>query len=161
MTEPQVRRIFHQVAAAVQHLHRLLIVHRDIKDENILLDEQGTVQLIDFGSAAYYREGRLFDTFSGTLDYVAPEILNGESYAGPPQDIWSLGILLYTLIYRETPFYSVDDILECHLRLPYIPYQEQTAVGPADLLYKLLDRDISKRPTIDQVMQDPWLQYED
>ncbi|ORZ19529.1 hypothetical protein BCR42DRAFT_481621 [Absidia repens] len=157
MTEGQVRHIFHQVAAAVQHLHHLRIVHRDIKDENILLNEHGIVQLIDFGSAAYYREGRLFDTFSGTLDHSSPEALNGTPYAGPPQDMWSLGILLYTLIYRETPFYSVDDIMERNLQLPYIPYPEK-ANGPVGLLCKLLDRDVNKRPTIDQVMQDPWLQ---
>ncbi|KAI8096525.1 uncharacterized protein BX664DRAFT_377836 [Halteromyces radiatus] len=160
MTEGQVRRIFQQVVAAVQHLHKLRIVHRDIKDENILLDDRGIVQLIDFGSAAYYREGRLFDTFSGTLDYCAPEILNGSTYAGPPQDMWSLGILLYTLIYRETPFYSVDDIMERNLQLPYIPYPEKT-FGPVDILCRLLDKDISKRPTIDQVMEDPWLKNED
>ncbi|KAI8336616.1 hypothetical protein BC941DRAFT_471150 [Chlamydoabsidia padenii] len=159
MTEGQVRQIFRQVAAAIQHLHHLRIVHRDIKDENILLDDRGIVQLIDFGSAAYYREGRLFDTFSGTLDYCSPEILNGTSYPGPPQDMWSLGILLYTLIYRETPFYSVDDIMERNLQLPYVPYPEM-AIGPVNLLYKLLNRDVNKRPTIDQVMQDPWLQLD-
>ncbi|KAI8062164.1 hypothetical protein BC940DRAFT_128683 [Gongronella butleri] len=156
MTEGQVRQIFRQVAAAVQHLHRLHIVHRDIKDANILLDERGIIQLIDFGSAAYYREGRCFDTFSGTLDYCAPEILDGCAYAGPPQDVWSLGILLYTLIYRETPFYSVDDIMERNLHLPYHPYPE-LQVGPVDLLYKMLSHEVHERPTIDQIMQDPWL----
>lgn len=63
-------RIFSQVADAVCFLHDHGIVHRDIKDENIVLDLEGNVQVIDFGSAAYVKEGRKFDTFSGTLESV-------------------------------------------------------------------------------------------
>lgn len=118
--EDEVRNIFRQVALAVEHCQELRIVHRDIKDENILLDENGCVHLIDFGSAAYFRKGRTFDTFGGTLDYCAPEILKGMPYEGPAQDIWSLGTLLYTLIYRENPFYNVDEIMEHDLRIPFV-----------------------------------------
>jgi serine/threonine protein kinase len=84
MTERHIRQIFRQVASAVSHLHHLGIVHRDIKDTNILLTDNNEVLLIDFGSAAYYRSGRLFTTFCGTRDSMAPEILDGEAYAGPP-----------------------------------------------------------------------------
>jgi serine/threonine protein kinase len=120
ISESQVLNIFKQVALAVKHIQSLSIVHRDIKDENILLDDQGIVHLIDFGSAAYFKSGkRQFDTFGGTLDYCAPEILEGMAYEGPPQDIWSLGTLLYTLIYRENPFYNVDEIMEHDLRIPF------------------------------------------
>lgn len=122
ITEQEAKAIFRQVAEAVRHLHSLKIVHRDIKDENIILDETCTALLIDFGSAAYFRPGKKFDTFSGTLDYWAPELLQGISYTGPPQDIWSLGILLHTLIFRETPFYQLDDILEGDLHIRELPY---------------------------------------
>lgn len=120
--EQEVRAIFRQVAEAVRHLHHNKIVHRDIKDENIILDESGTVLLIDFGSAAYFRSGKKFETFCGTMEYWAPELLQGISYDGPPQDIWSLGILLHTLIFRETPFYQLDDILEDQLHIRDLPY---------------------------------------
>lgn len=63
-----VQNIFAQVASAITFLHMHGIVHRDIKDENVILDGTGKVQLIDFGSAAYVKEGRKFDTFSGTLE---------------------------------------------------------------------------------------------
>lgn len=120
MSEQEIRTIFHQVASAVKHLHEHRIVHRDIKDENIILDQEGTVHLIDFGCATYYKKDRKFDTFTGTLEYCAPEVLQGRPYEGPPQDIWATGILLFTLIYRENPFYNIDDIMEQDLRTPYI-----------------------------------------
>ncbi|KAG1325187.1 hypothetical protein G6F62_008685 [Rhizopus arrhizus] len=151
--ESEIKNIFLQIAKAVEHIHQLHIVHRDIKDENVLLDENGCVQLIDFGSATYFREGRKFDTFGGTLDYCAPEILKGMPYEGPPQDIWSLGTLLYTMIYRENPFYNVDEILEHDLRVPYVLSEESL-----DLVRHMLNRDVKERYTINQVLAHSWLQ---
>ena len=63
-----ISRILAQVADALSFLHEHSIVHRDIKDENVVLDADGNVRLIDFGSAAYVKDGRFFDTFSGTLE---------------------------------------------------------------------------------------------
>jgi len=63
-----IARILSQVADALAFLHEHSIVHRDIKDENVVLDADGNVRLIDFGSAAYVKDGRFFDTFSGTLE---------------------------------------------------------------------------------------------
>ncbi|KAI7864483.1 kinase-like domain-containing protein [Spinellus fusiger] len=152
MLEPEIRDIFRQVALAVKHLHHHKIVHRDIKDENVILDQQGGVRLIDFGSAAYLREGRRYETFVGTLDYAAPEILRGQTYEGPPQDIWALGILLYTLMYRENPFYDIDEIMAHELRVPFT-----VSTGSLDLITKMLDRDVNKRLTISEVLAHPWL----
>ncbi|KAG1472454.1 hypothetical protein G6F56_001532 [Rhizopus delemar] len=123
LSETEVKSIFRQIMEAVCHLHQNQIVHRDIKDENVILDLKGGVRLIDFGSATYMT-GKQYDTFVGTLDYAAPEILRGQSYTGPPQDIWACGALLYTLIYRENPFYNMEEIMERELRLPFILSQE-------------------------------------
>jgi protein-serine/threonine kinase len=107
MTESEAKSIFHQTCAAIEHLHTECgIVHRDIKDENVVLDSAGRVKVIDFGSAAYLKDGP-FDTFHGTLDYASPEVLGGKKYTGPAQDVWAAGILLYTMIYKENPFYNV------------------------------------------------------
>lgn len=69
-----------QLVAAVGYLRSKSIIHRDIKDENIVIAEDFTIKLIDFGSAAYLEKGRLFHTFCGTIEYCAPEVLMGNPY---------------------------------------------------------------------------------
>lgn len=106
----EIRSLLGQLSDALRFLHANGIVHRDIKDENVILDGQGHCQLIDFGSAAHWRPGRKWDTFSGTLDYASPEILRGEMYSGKEQDVWALGVVGYVLICGETPFLSADEV---------------------------------------------------
>ncbi|QQK41565.1 Serine/threonine protein kinase, putative [Penicillium digitatum] len=153
MDESECRNIFKQVASAVNHLHtKALVVHRDIKDENVVLDGEGRIKLIDFGSAAYIKNGP-FDVFVGTIDYAAPEVLQGRSYRGKEQDIWALGILLYTIVYKENPFYNVDEILDHPLRIPFLPFSEDCV----DLIRTMLDRDVDNRLTITEVLEHPWM----
>ncbi|KAG2411799.1 hypothetical protein HFD88_009355 [Aspergillus terreus] len=153
MDEAECRNIFRQVVDAIHHLHtKALVVHRDIKDENVILDGEGRIKLIDFGSAAYIKNGP-FDVFVGTIDYAAPEVLQGKSYRGKEQDIWALGILLYTIVYKENPFYNVDEILDHPLRVPFLPFSEECI----DLIRRMLDRDVDNRLTITEVMEHPWM----
>ena len=105
----EVRSFLGQVADVIAFMHSNGIVHRDIKDENVILDSYGMVQLIDFGGAARIRPGLMFDTFSGTMDYAALEILRGEKYSGPPQDVWAFGVLGYVLVCGECPFANVEE----------------------------------------------------
>jgi hypothetical protein len=84
-------------------------------------------------------------------DYAAPEVLAGQSYTGKEQDIWALGILLYTLIYRESPFFSVDEIIDRDLRVPYVLSEDSI-----DLIRAMLNRDVDKRFTIGQVLDHRW-----
>ncbi|KAL2819350.1 hypothetical protein BDW59DRAFT_165084 [Aspergillus cavernicola] len=153
MDEQECRNIFKQVVSAIHHLHtKALVVHRDIKDENVILDGEGRIKLIDFGSAAYIKNGP-FDVFVGTIDYAAPEVLQGKSYRGKEQDIWALGILLYTIVYKENPFYNIDEILDHPLRVPFLPFSEDCI----DLIKKMLDRDVDNRLIIGEVMEHPWM----
>ncbi|KAH7382244.1 hypothetical protein BKA66DRAFT_570538 [Pyrenochaeta sp. MPI-SDFR-AT-0127] len=151
MEEKECRKIFVQVAEAIHHLHtKAKVVHRDIKDENVVLDGDGNIKLIDFGSAAYIKSGP-FDVFVGTIDYAAPEVLAGKAYRGKEQDVWALGILLYTIIYKENPFYSIDEIMDHDLRVPWVMSEESI-----DLVRLMLDRDVEKRITISQVLEHAW-----
>ncbi|KAH6633164.1 hypothetical protein C7974DRAFT_392269 [Boeremia exigua] len=151
MEEQECRKIFVQVAEAVHFLHtKAKVVHRDIKDENVVLDGDGNIKLIDFGSAAYIKSGP-FDVFVGTIDYAAPEVLAGRPYRGKEQDVWALGILLYTIIYKENPFYSIDEIMDHDLRVPWVMSEESI-----DLVRLMLDRDVEKRIPISQVLEHPW-----
>jgi protein-serine/threonine kinase len=132
MTEAESQNIFRQVVDAIHHLHiKALVVHRDIKDENVVLDGEGRIKLIDFGSAAYIKNGP-FDVFVGTIgefrnldvrrlvltkvDYAAPEVLQGKPYGGKAQDVWALGILLYTIAYKESEFSYATHLRLCGRR---------------------------------------------
>lgn len=153
MEESECRNIFVQVAQAIHHLHtKAKVVHRDIKDENVILDGEGNIKIIDFGSAAYIKSGP-FDVFVGTIDYAAPEVLAGKPYRGTEQDVWALGILLYTIIYKENPFYSIDEIMDRDLRIPFTLSEESI-----DLIRCMLNRDVTKRYGINQVLEHPWCQ---
>lgn len=173
MEESECRKIFRQVAAALGHLHGVAkVVHRDIKDENVILDGEGRVKLVDFGSAAYIKSGP-FDVFVGTIgefahpillpsvllkfvDYAAPEVLRGLPYRGKEQDVWALGILLYTIVYKENPFYSIDEIMDHDLRVPYVMSE-----ACINLIRKMLDRDVERRIGIQEVLEHEWCTVED
>ncbi|KDE06926.1 CAMK/CAMKL/PASK protein kinase [Microbotryum lychnidis-dioicae p1A1 Lamole] len=107
-----IHSILSQLCSALDFLHSHNIVHRDIKDENIILSSTGHVHLIDFGSAAYVKDGKKLDTFSGTLDFAAPEVLRGARYGGKEQDLWALGVLGYVLICGECPFWSPEEAMK-------------------------------------------------
>jgi protein-serine/threonine kinase len=86
-------------------------------------------------------------------DYAAPEVLAGKPYRGFEQDMWALGILLYTIIYKENPFYTIEEIMGHDLRVPHV----SSELG-LELIRGMLDRDVGKRLTIQQVLDHPWLQ---
>lgn len=153
MTEYEAKYIYFQVAAAITHMHRHGIVHRDIKDENIIVDKEYFVKLIDFGSAAWVKDGP-FGVFVGTIDYAAPEVLNGQPYEGKAQDVWAMGVLLYTLLFKENPFCSVDEILDGEVKFPQFT---DLSVQGLELIKKILVTDVNKRPTMQEIMDDPWL----
>jgi len=153
MSENEARTIFKNIAEAIQILHHHNIVHRDIKDENVLINYMTKeIQLIDYGSSAFYKKDQKLSSFVGSFLFAAPEIIKGMSYEGPPQDIWSLGILLYTMIYKATPFNDYYEILRDKMRFPPGISKECQ-----ELILWMTNRNISKRPSIDDVLNHPWL----
>lgn len=106
-----VRAYLGQIADALHFLHSHGIVHRDVKDENVVLGTAGRAILIDFGSSGLVKKHG-WDTFSGTLDYAAPEILRGERYYGKEQDVWAFGVVAYVLLVGECPFMTTAEAQE-------------------------------------------------
>lgn len=108
-TEARARFYIAELILALEHLHKYNIVYRDLKPENILLDATGHVALCDFGlSKADLGAGQLTNTFCGTTEYLAPEILLDETGYSKLVDFWSLGVLLFEMCCGWSPFYAED-----------------------------------------------------
>ncbi|KAM8850242.1 PAS domain-containing serine/threonine-protein kinase isoform 1-T2 [Spinachia spinachia] len=152
LDEPLASYIYRQLVAAVFYLRTKNILHRDIKDENIIIDKCFHIRLIDFGSAAMMAPKKLFYNFCGTLEYCSPEVLRGNPYEGPELEMWSLGVLLFTLLFSENPFCGVDEILDAKLKLPFPISPDLQAV-----LSGLLHPDLAQRMTLDQLLLQSWI----
>ncbi|KAK3926668.1 PAS domain-containing serine/threonine-protein kinase [Frankliniella fusca] len=152
LDEPLISYIFRQIVAAVQYLHSLKILHRDIKDENVIIDQNFHAKLIDFGSATFMSADRLFSTFYGTVEYCSPEVLAGNKYEGPELEVWSLGVTLYVLTFGENPFFDVEETLKAELRPPGTASPQLL-----DLLHAMLERDPTARLNMHQLCSHPWI----
>ncbi|XP_044288807.1 PAS domain-containing serine/threonine-protein kinase isoform X2 [Varanus komodoensis] len=152
LDEPLASYIFRQLVSAVGYLRCRNILHRDIKDENIIIAEDFTIKLIDFGSAAYLEPGKLFYTFCGTIEYCSPEVLSGNPYLGPELEMWSLGVTLYTIVFGENPFCELEETMDAVLRPPY-----SVSADLMDLLSELLQPFPENRATLEKVVKDPWV----
>ncbi|XP_020818197.1 PAS domain-containing serine/threonine-protein kinase [Drosophila serrata] len=147
--------IFRQVADAVNYLHEQKILHRDIKDENIIIDHNFNIKLIDFGSATFMEEGKYFSTFYGTTEYCSPEVLAGNRYVGPELEMWALGVTLYVLMFFENPFIDVEETLKAEIQIPKVVSEPLNR-----LLASMLNKDPKYRCTMHQLITDPWLTQE-
>uniref|UniRef100_A0A8C7ZK35 MAP/microtubule affinity-regulating kinase 3 n=1 Tax=Oryzias sinensis TaxID=183150 RepID=A0A8C7ZK35_9TELE len=164
MKEKEARAKFRQIVSAVEYCHQKRIVHRDLKAENLLLDADMNIKIADFGFSNEFTLGSKLDTFCGSPPYAAPELFQGKKYDGPEVDIWSLGVILYTLVSGSLPFdgQNLKELRERVLRGKYrIPFYMSTDCE--NLLKKLLVLNPGKRGSMPQIMKDRWMNagYED
>jgi len=166
LTEKKLRKLFSGLLDGLQHLHdKLGVVHRDIKLENILVTDHDEPKIIDFNLSYFWNPEELQTKYCGTVVYCAPEIVSGIPYYGPAQDVWSLGVVLYYLLFNCFPFSSdlkdkkekrksiMKHIAACEYKFP-----NNRKVSPEvlDLLSSIFQLDSTQRPTISEIRKHPW-----
>ncbi|KAJ7176700.1 Pkinase-domain-containing protein [Mycena filopes] len=157
LSEDETKVIFGQLCLAVGYLHDKGIVHRDLKLENVLLDERCRVKLGDFGFTREFERGALMETFCGTTGYASPEMLQGRKYLGPEVDIWSLGIILYCLLTGTLPFDDDDEnIMRQKIIVGEFEDPEWLSMESRDLIKNILQQDPTKRLPIAQILTHAW-----
>ncbi|EGZ10162.1 hypothetical protein PHYSODRAFT_522365 [Phytophthora sojae] len=161
--------LFSQILGGVGYAHNQHICHRDLKLENILLTNKNdisTAKIADFGLSDFYKPGAMMKTSCGSISYLAPEVFRGTSNAGPPLDVWSLGVILFAIVCGRLPFEGPDlqgtnrprenvirnRIMRCQFKL-------DPDLSPAltDLVIRMLKPDPNERATIPEIFSHPWV----
>ena len=158
--EDEVMRYFIQIALALKYVHDRKVLHRDIKGRNIFLCNDGIVKLGGFGLAKVLDSTSQFcQTQIGTLQCTSPEILNGDSY-NTKADIWSLGCVLYEMCALKHAFewMSMNELYASILNGSYTPIPSHFSDDIKDLINKMLQKNPSDRPSINQILDMPFIE---
>eukprot|EP00005_Dracoamoeba_jomungandri_P004624 CAMPEP_0174258780 /NCGR_PEP_ID=MMETSP0439-20130205/7719_1 /TAXON_ID=0 /ORGANISM="Stereomyxa ramosa, Strain Chinc5" /LENGTH=647 /DNA_ID=CAMNT_0015342415 /DNA_START=26 /DNA_END=1969 /DNA_ORIENTATION=+ len=161
LNEAQIAYITRECLKALQYIHKLQRLHRDIKSNNVLLSSTGRVKLTDFGFAAQLTDDKqLRNTILGTAYWMAPELIKGYGY-GPEVDIWSLGILITEMVQGEPPYLSLPPtkaLLYITTRgVPRVSFAEHFSADFHNFMDLCLDKDINKRANATELLAHPFL----
>jgi len=156
LPEEEARRIFQQLMMGLQYLHKKWITHRDIKLENILLDENRNVKIIDFGFSTKIPNEQKVKMFCGTPSYMAPEIVTKQEYSGPPADIWASWVL--ALICGYFPYKGATDAALYERICSWESYPPDFLSEEAkDFLESVFQYDPDNRPSAEEIFYLPWM----
>lgn len=155
LPENLAQNIFRQIISALEYCHAKGFAHRDLKPSNILIHSLPDIRVSDFGVSGTISGSGLMSTICGTIYYSAPECMDGQ-YNGPAADMWSCGIVLYSMLKGNIPWKSKmqgDLIAEMENGVPNIAGVSEEV---NNLIKKLTNLDPMSRPTASDVLHDPW-----
>eukprot|EP00124_Ichthyophonus_hoferi_P000297 Ihof_evm23s10 gene=Ihof_evmTU23s10 len=172
LPEDVARHYMRQIFAGVQHIHSNKIVHRDIKLENILMMEEDTLKISDFGFAASMPEDETLYELCGTPGYLAPEMIRAAMHKGDEAvtrgysykvDMWACGVILYTILVGFPPFWNSNRMVLMRLivrgRFEFLsPYWDSVSDEAKDLVTRLLSVNPETRFTATEALQHPWME---
>uniref|UniRef100_UPI00398ED7F9 serine/threonine-protein kinase PLK3 n=1 Tax=Pristiophorus japonicus TaxID=55135 RepID=UPI00398ED7F9 len=153
LTEPEVRYYLRQIILGLKYLHVRDILHRDLKLGNFFVNDNMEVKVGDFGLATKLLPiDQRKRTICGTPNYLAPEVLNKQGH-GPEADIWSLGCVMYTMLFGRPPF-ETSDLKDTYRCIRAVEYTMPTSfsVAAKDLVGSILKKNPEQRPTLDEIM---------
>uniref|UniRef100_A0A3P8Z123 non-specific serine/threonine protein kinase n=1 Tax=Esox lucius TaxID=8010 RepID=A0A3P8Z123_ESOLU len=164
LPEDFTRKLFKQLSLAIKFAHELDVVHRDLKCENLLLDKDFNLKVSDFGFARRidYDNGKMIlsKTFCGSAAYAAPEVLQGIPYNPKVYDIWSMGVVLFIMLCGSMPYddSNIKKMLKIQKehRIDF-PRRKVVPLVCKDLIYRMLNPDVSRRIEIDDILKHVWM----
>ena len=158
LNEVKTKKIFIQLISALSYLHNKNICHRDIKLENIIINEKMNIKIIDLGLGIHFQQNKKLNLYCGTPFFMAPEILKKKEYFGPSVDVWSAGIVLYNLLCGKLPFKALN---EKHLiqiiSNGYIDFPNFISNDAKDLIKKMLCVNPLYRISSNDILKHQWL----
>eukprot|EP00602_Paraphysomonas_sp_CaronLab_P005136 CAMPEP_0185035892 /NCGR_PEP_ID=MMETSP1103-20130426/27996_1 /TAXON_ID=36769 /ORGANISM="Paraphysomonas bandaiensis, Strain Caron Lab Isolate" /LENGTH=784 /DNA_ID=CAMNT_0027573173 /DNA_START=260 /DNA_END=2614 /DNA_ORIENTATION=+ len=168
LPEDEARHVFSQIVSAIGYAHNQHICHRDLKLENILLKttDLSCVKIADFGLSAFYRPGAMMKSSCGTLSFLAPEVFLGTSNAGPPLDVWALGVILFALLCGRLPFEGPDlagtkrprdTIIRTRISKGHYKIEEGLSPEAKDLVRRMMRVDPSIRASVPEIFSHVWM----
>jgi len=170
LREKEAKNIFRQLLHSLLHCHKQGIVHHDVKLENVILTKRGKVKLIDFGLCEPVTTcTKLSQRWCGSFDYVSPEILLKTPYSGCKADVFSLGVILFSILFSQLPFDFKERVHEVvyqsrpHPQLKFPDKDAETCVEfkvsdiAKDLLTKMIEPEQKKRISLEDIAKHPWL----
>uniref|UniRef100_A0A3B1KAH7 non-specific serine/threonine protein kinase n=1 Tax=Astyanax mexicanus TaxID=7994 RepID=A0A3B1KAH7_ASTMX len=153
----QAKAWFSQLLSAVEYLHQQDIVHRDLKCRNVLVTADNQIKLAEFGLGRFYA-----GCFYCTADYAAPEVITETPRDAKKSDVWSLGVILYTMIVGTLPFRGVSlrGLVEAQKKPVTFPYGIPVDEDCRKFIEFILHVDPSTRPSVTEVANHPWMKIE-